>query len=67
MGDGWGEGGAQQQAKQEHTQFAHTIHFICLAYVSTSFQCLLYVTAMYRVIRNDCWGFNNLSHTIHLR
>jgi hypothetical protein len=22
---------------------------------------------MYRVIRNDCRGFNNLSHTIHLR
>ena len=21
----------------------------------------------YRVIRNDCRGFNNLSHTIHLR
>jgi len=21
----------------------------------------------YRVIRNDCWGFNNLSYTIHLR
>jgi len=22
---------------------------------------------MYRVIRNDCRGFNNLSYTIHLR
>ena len=22
---------------------------------------------VYRVIRNDCRGFNNLSHTIHLR
>jgi hypothetical protein len=22
---------------------------------------------LYRVIRNDCWGFNNLSYTIHLR
>jgi len=21
----------------------------------------------YRVIKNDCWGFNNLSYTIHLR
>jgi len=20
----------------------------------------------YRVIQNDCWGFNNLSYTIHL-
>jgi hypothetical protein len=25
----------------------------------------LYV--LYRVIQNDCWGFNNLSYTIHLR
>jgi hypothetical protein len=24
------------------------------------------VEAIYRVIRNDCRGFNNLSHTIHL-
>jgi len=23
--------------------------------------------ALYRVIRNDCQGFNNLSYTIHLR
>jgi hypothetical protein len=22
---------------------------------------------MYRIIRNDCRGFNNLSYTIHLR
>jgi len=22
---------------------------------------------IYSVIQNDCWGFNNLSHTIHLR
>jgi hypothetical protein len=22
---------------------------------------------IYRVIQNDCWGFNNLSYTIHLR
>jgi hypothetical protein len=22
---------------------------------------------LYRVIRSDCWGFNNLSYTIHLR
>jgi len=22
---------------------------------------------MYRVIQSDCWGFNNLSYTIHLR
>jgi hypothetical protein len=22
---------------------------------------------MYRVIQNDCWGFNNLSYTIQLR
>jgi len=22
---------------------------------------------IYRVIRNDCWGFNNLSYTIYLR
>jgi len=22
---------------------------------------------IYRVIENDCLGFNNLSHTIHLR
>ena len=22
---------------------------------------------MYRVIQNDCWSFNNLSYTIHLR
>ena len=30
----------------------------------------LYVVLLnkkYRVIRNDCWGFNNLSYTIHLR
>jgi hypothetical protein len=23
-------------------------------------------TQLYSVIRNDCWGFNNLSYTIHL-
>jgi len=23
--------------------------------------------SIYRVIKNDCWGFNNLSYTIHLR
>ena len=28
---------------------------------------LLYQGIMYRVIWNDCWGFNNLSYTIHLR
>ena len=27
----------------------------------------LNVKPNYRVIRNDCWGFNNLSYTIHLR
>jgi len=28
----------------------------------------MYVRALiYRVIRNDCRGFNNLSYTIHLR
>ena len=26
----------------------------------------LEVDAKYRIIRNDCWGFNNLSYTIHL-
>jgi len=26
-----------------------------------------YVTMKYRVIRNDCRGFNNLSYTMHLR
>ena len=25
------------------------------------------VNLMYRVIRNDCRGFNNLSYTIHLK
>ena len=25
------------------------------------------ITQAYRVIRNDRWGFNNLSYTIHLR
>jgi len=24
-------------------------------------------TALYRVIQNECWGFNNFSYTIHLR
>jgi len=27
----------------------------------------LHFTSIYRVIPNDCWGFNNLSYTIHLR
>jgi len=25
------------------------------------------ILKIYRVIQNDCWGFNNLSYTIHLR
>jgi hypothetical protein len=26
-----------------------------------------YTELLYRVIKNDCLGFNNLSHTIHFR
>jgi hypothetical protein len=25
------------------------------------------IMAKYRVIPNDCWGFNNSSYTVHLR
>ena len=28
---------------------------------------VLRLTQIYRIIRNDCQGFNNLSYTIHLR
>jgi len=28
--------------------------------------CYLYIGGKYRVIQNDCWGFNNLSYTVHL-
>jgi hypothetical protein len=29
--------------------------------------CRLFLSGKYRVIKNDCRGFNNLSYTIHLR
>jgi hypothetical protein len=28
---------------------------------------LAVINNIYRVIQNDCWGFNNLSYTIHFR
>ena len=31
------------------------------------FKFLITFVILYRVIRNDCRGFNNLSYTIHLR
>jgi len=28
---------------------------------------VFWLPVIYRVIQNDCWGFKNLSYTIHLR
>ena len=35
--------------------------------VQKLFDSWFHMPALYRVIRNDCRGFNNLSYTIHLR
>ena len=37
-----------------------------VAYVFV-FLCSIVIYQLYRIIKNDCWGFNNLSYTIHLR
>jgi len=39
----------------EYLQYLHVSHFLCV------------LSGKYRVIRNDCRGFNNLSYAIHLR
>ena len=42
--------------------YVHTVHFYCslLFIIICTNKCIIY-----RVIQNDCWGFNNLSYTIH--
>ena len=40
----------------------HQVHRLVVLTIS-----LKYEHYLYRVIRNDCRGFNNLSYTIHLR
>jgi len=45
------------------------VHLLVTVQNKNMFLNTTYICALkeYRVIRNDCWGFNNLSYTINLR
>jgi len=44
-----------------------TVHLLLNTYLESIYFSTLSLLRLYRVIRNDCRGFNNLSYTIHLR
>jgi len=43
------------------------VFFFRLKVTWTDFVSFAFIVDIYRVIRNDCRGFHNLSYTIHLR
>jgi len=50
-----------------HNLSEYCRHSGCRKYLLVSVICLILRFSKYSVIRNDCWGFNNLSYTIRLR
>jgi len=61
--------------KTSHTQYIETGVYVFFLFNRTTLHVFvtylisaLYVHPLwfYRVIRNACWGFNNMSYTIHL-
>jgi len=60
---------AMFQPSKGHLQGVRLIHFKNKVNMK-SYRCKIQLSklrAIYGVIRNDCWGFNNLSYTIHFR
>ena len=49
------------------TAKTHMLQVFDTRYIWWKIYVLVRVFCMYRVIQNDCRGFNNLSYTIHLR
>jgi len=57
-----------------HDQMRYYMHFVRFSKFAFPFRTFLtseesvaFLLWKYRVIQNDCRGFNNLSYTIHLR
>jgi hypothetical protein len=49
------------------TRHSMPVSFICVSESTTKLYLIICKKVKHRVIQNDCWGFNILSYTVHLR